>query len=96
MPDIVDKLFGMRERFIQNLRLTATRINSRNASTFWESGRNSDFLLQFLRDRAGEDDHSELKKWIRAFENNKNEAALEFWYEIHKGIHESLREFDIS
>ena len=21
------------------------------------------------------------------------EAALEFWYEIHKGVHESLREF---
>jgi hypothetical protein len=27
------------------------------------------------------------------FEKNKHEAALSFWYEMHKGIQESLREF---
>ena len=30
---------------------------------------------------------------IDKFKRDKNEAALEFWYEIHKGAHESLREF---
>lgn len=94
MPDIIDRLFGIKERFLQNLRLTATRINSRNACIFWESGRNIDFLVQFLHQRASEEDNPELNQWIKAFEKNKNEAAMEFWYEIHKGIHESLREFD--
>jgi glyceraldehyde-3-phosphate dehydrogenase (ferredoxin) len=39
------------------------------------------------------DSNPELLTWIDKFKRNKNEAALEFWYEIHKGIHESLREF---
>ncbi len=95
MPDVMDKLFGMKDQFLQNLRLTATRINSRNASIFWESERNVDFLFQFLRKKAEEDkvNDEELDRWIQAFEKDKFEAGLQFWYEIHKGIHESLREF---
>ncbi|MDR4988455.1 MAG: aldehyde ferredoxin oxidoreductase C-terminal domain-containing protein, partial [Bacteroidales bacterium] len=95
MPDVVDKLFGMKEQFMQNLRLTATRINSRNASIFWESERNVDFLFQFLRKKATEDQvrDEELNNWIKAFEKDKFEAGLQFWYEVHKGIHETLREF---
>jgi len=27
------------------------------------------------------------------FERDKHAAALEFWYEMHKGVHEMLREF---
>ncbi len=36
---------------------------------------------------------SELAKWMQKFETNKKEAAFSFWYEIHKGIHESLKEY---
>jgi glyceraldehyde-3-phosphate dehydrogenase (ferredoxin) len=42
---------------------------------------------------VGGDGDKELLRWIDAFEKNKGEAALEFWFEIQKGIHESLREF---
>ena len=95
MPDVIDKLYGLKKEFMQNLKLTATRINSRNASIFWESERNVDFLFQFLRKKAIEDNvqDQELDNWIRAFEKDKFEAGLQFWFEIHKGIHESLREF---
>lgn len=95
MPDVIDKLYGLKEQFIQNLKLTATRINSRNASIFWESERNVDFLFQFLRKKAYEDNVKDktLDYWIKAFEKDKFEAGLQFWYEIHKGIHENLREF---
>jgi len=34
-----------------------------------------------------------LSAWLEKFNQDPKEAALEFWYEIHKGIHESLREF---
>jgi hypothetical protein len=27
------------------------------------------------------------------FDRDQTETALAFWYEIHKGVHESLREF---
>jgi glyceraldehyde-3-phosphate dehydrogenase (ferredoxin) len=37
--------------------------------------------------------HEELNRWIDFFDLDKHAAAYEFWYEIHKGIHESLREF---
>lgn len=95
MPDVMEELYGMKDKFIQNLKLTATRINSRNASIFWESERNVDFLFRFLRKKADEDNvhEQELDYWIKAFEDDKFEAALQFWFEIHKGIHESLREF---
>jgi glyceraldehyde-3-phosphate dehydrogenase (ferredoxin) len=39
------------------------------------------------------DTDPELLKWIEYFEREKQEASLAYWYEIHKGIHESLREF---
>jgi glyceraldehyde-3-phosphate dehydrogenase (ferredoxin) len=35
----------------------------------------------------------ELQAWLDRFEKDKREAAFDFWYEIHKGIHESLQEF---
>ena len=37
--------------------------------------------------------HGARCDWIDRFEKDKHEAALAFWYEVHKGIHESLREF---
>ena len=40
-----------------------------------------------------ERDDAELAKWVEKFKVDKKEAALSFWYEIHKGIHESLKEF---
>ena len=35
----------------------------------------------------------ELLYWLDSFKNDKREAAMEFWFEMLKGIHESLREF---
>ena len=94
MPDIVGKLFGNKEGFLKSVELTASRIHSRNASIFWESDRNSDFIQTFIEKQIRKGDQSKaLKAWSDKFKANKNEAALEFWYEIHKGAHEELREF---
>jgi glyceraldehyde-3-phosphate dehydrogenase (ferredoxin) len=74
--------------------MTASRINSRNASLFWEAGRNADITHAFLRrcrDVNGVRD-AELDRWIARFDQDRREAALDFWYEMHKGTHESLRE----
>jgi glyceraldehyde-3-phosphate dehydrogenase (ferredoxin) len=95
MPEIVEQLFGFKEEFVESLRLTASRINSRNASIFWETERNIDFVHSFLLKKHNEDgvDNPKLIEWINRFNEDKNKAALDFWYDIHKGIHESLREF---
>jgi glyceraldehyde-3-phosphate dehydrogenase (ferredoxin) len=94
MPDIVEKLFGGKELFMKSITLTASRIHSRNASIFWESEKSIDYVYRFLKKKLDEDNNNEsLKKWVDAFEDNKQEAALAFWYEVHKGAHERLREF---
>ena len=36
------------------------------------------------------DKNPELDKWIKAFEADKNAAALDYWFEIRKGISETL------
>jgi len=95
LPEIVESLYGMKEAFLKGLAKTASRINSRNSSVFWESERSADYVHTFLKrhhEVEGNND-AELLEWIDRFEKDKHEAALSFWYEIHKGIHESLREF---
>ncbi|MCY2993079.1 MAG: aldehyde ferredoxin oxidoreductase [Planctomycetota bacterium] len=95
LPEIVGTLFGVKEQYLARTAVTASRINSRNSSIFWESERNVDFLHTFLQRKreVDGDGRPELLTWLDKFQRDKHEAALEFWYEIHKGTHESLREF---
>jgi glyceraldehyde-3-phosphate dehydrogenase (ferredoxin) len=95
MPDIVEELFGCRDAFLRSLSLTAGRINSRNASIFWEPERNIDIVWSFLKKKKETDglQNDQLEYWLERFTDDKHKAALDFWYEMHKGIHESLREF---
>lgn len=95
LPEVMGSLYGKKQEFLERILATASRINSRNASIFWESDRNVDIVSTFLkrhRDVEGDTD-KDLGVWIDRFEKDKTEAALEFWYEVHKGTHEVLREF---
>ena len=69
----------------------------RNASVFWESERNMDMVSTFLKNKKETDgvSHPEIDRWIDFFTRDKHAAAYEFWYEIHKGIHEMLREYPV-
>jgi glyceraldehyde-3-phosphate dehydrogenase (ferredoxin) len=94
MPEIIDKLFGYKKEFLDSIHQTAIRINSRNASIFWETERNIDFVHHFLIKKQEEDGDTnpKLDNWLIKFSEDKEKAAFDFWYEIHKGIHETLRE----
>ena len=79
VPDIFGSLYGMKDQLLAATAVTASRINSRNASVYWESERDIDFVLTFLkrvRDVEGEKD-PQLLEWISRFEKDKKEAALE-------------------
>lgn len=95
MPEIMGELYGMEESFLNSVFHTGSRINSRNASVFWESERNFDLIHSFIKRQKeihgakGE----EIEYWLEYFERDKKLASLDFWYEIHKGVHETLREF---
>jgi glyceraldehyde-3-phosphate dehydrogenase (ferredoxin) len=95
MPDIIDKIFGIKEEFLRSIKLTASRITSRNASVFWESNRTIDMVHTFLKKKKEVDllEDKELDYWLELFERDKHSAAFEFWYEMHKGVHETLQEF---
>lgn len=94
LPDILEKLYGVKEKFIKKNFLTAVRIDSRNASLFWESEKNIDFVMAFLERKreVEQDDSPALREWVDRFHKDKQAAAFDFWFEIRKGIHESLRE----
>jgi len=95
LPDLVGALFGKKEEFLKKIRVTASRINSRNAAVFWEPERNFDYVHTFLKRHREVEGASrpEVEAWLDRFAKDKREAAYDFWYDIHKGIHESLREF---
>jgi glyceraldehyde-3-phosphate dehydrogenase (ferredoxin) len=95
IPDIIESLYGMKEKYLQNIRATAARINARNSSVFWESSRSVDYINTFLKRKHEVEGSTDpvLLSWLEKFEADRNAAALDFWYEIHKGVHESLREF---
>ena len=95
LPEIIGSVFGVKEGFVERVKSTAGRINSRNAAVFWESERNTDLVISFLKRRRDvENDKSpELLRWIDLFQKDRKEATLEFWFETRKGIDESLREF---
>jgi glyceraldehyde-3-phosphate dehydrogenase (ferredoxin) len=95
LPEILQSLWGVRDAFKRSLAMTASRINSRNASVFWEPSRNVDFIRTFLKRRVEveNDVAPETAAWLKRFEEDGQEAALSFWFDTLKGIHESLREF---
>ncbi|MFN2357778.1 MAG: aldehyde ferredoxin oxidoreductase N-terminal domain-containing protein [Desulfotignum sp.] len=97
MPDIIEKIYGLKDRFLASIGLTAGRITSRNASVFWESERNIDLVYTFLKNKKTVDklDDPDLDLWLELFDKDKHQAAFEFWYEMHKGAHETLREFPV-
>ncbi len=95
IPEVIGKLYGDKEGYLGQIAITASRINSRNASVFWESERNIDYVVTFLRRKREVDGVKDpaLADWLTRFARDKQETALDFWYEIHKGAQESLREF---
>ena len=60
-----------------------------------ESERNADFVLTFLQRQHDVENNRrpEVVQWLQEFRKDKRQAAYHFWYEIHMGAHESLREF---
>ena len=94
LPEVMDSLYNRKEQFLHAVDVLASRLNSRNCPTFWESERNIDFIHTFLKRKrdVDNDPNPELAVWIEKFAKDKVEGAKSFWYEMLKGIDESLLE----
>ena len=90
----MDSLYGegMGDKYLLNLKLTADRIISRNYSMFWESERAIDYVHTFLKRKKeiNKIEDPELDSWLERFAKDKKVAALDFWYEMHRGIQEFI------
>ena len=93
IPTIIESLYGLKDRLLQEVTTTVHRINSRNAANYWESERCVDYVHTFLKRKRDveKEDRPELHDWIARFDSNKHDAAIAFWYEIHRGVMESLQ-----
>lgn len=95
LPEVMGTLYGAREPFLRAIEVLASRLHSNNSPIFWESARDIDYLHSFLKRKKEVDgeEHPELASWLERFEQDRMEAARDFWYDTLKGIDESLREF---
>ncbi|HJV66275.1 MAG TPA: aldehyde ferredoxin oxidoreductase C-terminal domain-containing protein [Geomonas sp.] len=95
LPEVLGNLYHCQESFQRAIEVLASRLHSSNSPIFWESEQSIGFVHGFLK-RKKEiegDGSSELASWLGKFDRDPLEAAREFWYEMLKGIDESLREF---
>ncbi len=76
--------------------MTVQRMSNRNASNCWETERCVDFVHAFLRRKRDVEGESrpELDEWLARFDADKRDAAHAFWYEVHRGVMESLRDVE--
>jgi len=95
MAEAIGSVYGLKDQYLSAIAVAASRINSRNAAVYWESEADIEFVRSFLKRRrdVDGDTNPELARWISEFETDSKEAALDFWFEVRKGIDESLREF---
>ena len=95
VPMAIEALYGKKDAYLQAVAVAASRINSRNAGVYWESQANIDFVRSFLARAKQVDGNTDpvLATWLEAFEKAPAEAAIDFWFELRKGIDESLRDF---
>lgn len=94
LPEIMDSLYGLKSGFLAAVARTAKQINSRNTSVFWESRRTTDIVHLFLKrkqEALGKSAGKDLDHWLQRFETDKRDAAVSFWYEMHRGIQEHLQ-----
>ncbi len=94
LPEVMGSLYNRKDQFLHAVNVLASRLNSRNCPVFWESERNMDFVHTFLKRKrdVDNDPDPQLDDWLEKFERDKIEASKEFWYDMLKGIDESLLE----
>lgn len=92
-PEIIEHLYGNVIDIGQIIGVTAGRINGQNSAMPWETQRCGRYVHTFLkrmRDIEGITEPS-LLDWLDRFEKKPEVAALDYWYELHRGMTESLR-----
>jgi hypothetical protein len=82
------EIFGEGIDLEEHHRRLARAISRRNMAVPWEGRRVVELITGFLK-RAKEVDgvrDPDLDAWLDRFEREPDRAALDYWYEVHKGV----------
>jgi glyceraldehyde-3-phosphate dehydrogenase (ferredoxin) len=93
LPEIFRDFWKVDVDLAAHHRALARRINARNASAFFESGRIAELLRAFHERKAAEtkgDKRAELEEWRGRFATDAWAASRDYFYEIRKGLDEAL------
>ncbi|MFA6089343.1 MAG: aldehyde ferredoxin oxidoreductase N-terminal domain-containing protein [Candidatus Woesearchaeota archaeon] len=89
--EIVNELYGTNYDFLAIAKEIAKDLEKDNKSVFWETARVIDIIKIYLdKMLTGDPNNETLKMWIKKFNDNKIEAAKEYWNEIKLGIYDAL------
>jgi glyceraldehyde-3-phosphate dehydrogenase (ferredoxin) len=93
LPEVFHDFWGEEVDLRAHHAALARKINARNLSAFWESGRVVRLMHRFLQRKAEEGTRRpELDEWLTRFDRDPWAAGRDFWYEIRKGVDEALSE----
>ncbi len=84
-PQIIENLYGLKNKFLASINKIALKINDQGKPIFWESEKNIDIIHSFLNKKQSIKYAEELKEWVELFNKNKLLAAKSFWTEIYIG-----------
>ncbi len=92
MPDVVGALYGLKEAYLESIRVMSSRMYDHNAACPWESERSRDYVYTFLKRKHEVEGCTdpELLTWIERFETDRQKAALHFWQEMKRGMDDVL------
>jgi glyceraldehyde-3-phosphate dehydrogenase (ferredoxin) len=88
LPQMFREIFGEGIDLEEHHRRLARAISRRNMAVPWEGRRVVELITGFLK-RAKEVDgvrDPDLDAWLDRFEREPDRAALDYWYEVHKGV----------
>ena len=87
-PLLVNTLYDENIDFYAHHRKLAQLINLNNKPIFWETERLFDLIRGYLKRYA---DDPDARLWLKKFEENKLEAAKEYWNELYAGQNEGFK-----
>ena len=94
MPEAIGSVYGLKEEYLPPC---ASRRAGSTAATPRSIGKARKISISCLHPPAPPRRRGGLEpraaSWIAAFEKDPMEAGLDDWFEIRKGIDESLRDF---
>ncbi len=90
-PEIIEKLYGLKDEFVATIKSFALKINEQGKPVYWESNKNKEIVSSFVAKKESIKYAKDLEKWQKYFNEDLEKASKEFWSEIYKGAQDYFK-----